>query len=113
MAYLRKEKETVEIDYPLDKVWMSVKRVLVSLSMTSEKIDDATHYVKVKTKARLFTLSSILFINAEAVDEEKTRVEVAAETPVTTITAMMNFGGAKHQINIFLMELGRQLDMQQ
>ena len=110
LAYLRKGNETVEIDYSLDRVWESIKKVLVSLSITTERIDEVSHHVKAKTKGRLFTLSSTLFIDAVAVEGRKTRITVSAETPVTTITAMINFGGAKHQINLLLMELTRQLD---
>ena len=51
MAYLRKEKETVEIDYPLAKVWAVIPEVLASLEWTTEQIDDAVYRAKVKTKA--------------------------------------------------------------
>jgi hypothetical protein len=53
--------------------------------------------------------SSILLIDAAPVHENTTRVSVAVETPFTTITAIVDFAKGKRRINLFLMELGKQL----
>ena len=50
MAYLRKENETVEIDYPLEKVWAAVPKALKKLKCTIKEKDDTTHHIKTKTK---------------------------------------------------------------
>jgi len=109
MAYLRKEKETVEIAYSLNRVWTAIQKVLISLEWNVDQIDDATHQVKAKTKSSLMSWGSVLLIDAVAVDRNTTRVSVVAETPVTTITAMVEFGRPRQRINLFFIELEKQL----
>jgi hypothetical protein len=109
MAYVRKEKETVEMDYSLDRVWVAVQRVVAGLEWSVEQIDEAAHHIKAKTKAGYMSWSSVLLIDAVFRDEKTTRVSVAAETPVTTITSIVYFGQARQLINLFLAELAKQL----
>jgi len=109
MAYLRKEKETVEIAYPLNKVWTVIPKALTNLEWNVEQIDDTTHRVKAKTKAGFMSYGSVLLIEAVPVDEKTTRVSVAAETPVTTITAVVDFGRTRDRIELFFEELAKQL----
>jgi len=109
MAYLRKEKETVETDYSLNKVWTTIQKVLAILGWDVEQIDDKKHHVKAKTKHGFMAWSSVLLIDAVPVNENTTKVSVAAETPVTTITSMVDFGRARQRIRIFLTELSKQL----
>jgi hypothetical protein len=109
MAYLRKEEELVEIDHSLSKVWMAIQKVFTSLDWSVEQIDEAGHRVKAKTKAGPMSWSSILLINVVSVDENTTRVSVAAETPVTTITAIVDFAQGKRRIGQFFKELAKQL----
>jgi hypothetical protein len=109
MAYLRKEKETVEIDYPLDKVWAAIPKGLNSLDWTAEQVDDTAHHVKAKTKASFLSYASVLLIDAVAVDEKTARVTVTAETPVTTITSVVNFGRTRDRIELFFEALAKQL----
>jgi hypothetical protein len=109
MAYLRKEKETVEIDYPLDKVWAVVPKALASLEWTIEETDDAKHHTKAKTKGAFLSYPSVLIIDAVAVDEKTARFKVTAETPVTTITSMADFGRTRDRIDLFFEALAKQL----
>lgn len=109
MAYLRKEEETVEIDYSLSKVWIGIQKVLTSLEWSTEQIDEAAHRVKAKTKAGPWSFSSILLINVMPVNENTTRVSVAAETPVTMITGIIDFAQGKRRIGQFFAELVKQL----
>lgn len=109
MAYLRKEEEKVEMDYSLDKVWAAVKKVLTILEWNIEDIDEQTHHVKAKTKKGPLSYGSILLIDVVAVAENTTRMTVASETPVTTITAIIDFGQGKRRIHMFLAELAKQL----
>lgn len=109
MAYLRKEKETVEIAYSLDKVWTAIPKVLVGLEWNVEQIDDTAYHVKAKTRAGLMSWGSVLLIDAVPVDKNTARVSVAAETPVTTITAMVDFGRTRQRIDLFFRELAKQL----
>ncbi|MCJ7560600.1 hypothetical protein MUO79_08280 [Candidatus Bathyarchaeota archaeon] len=109
MAYLRKEKETVEIAYPLTKVWTAIPKALTNLEWNVEQIDDTTHRAKAKTKAGFMSYGSVLLIDVVPVDENTTRVSVAAETPVTTITAVVDFGRTGDRIELFFEELAKQL----
>jgi hypothetical protein len=109
MAYLRKEKETVEMDYSLDKVWMAIQNVLKNLRLNIEQIDEKTYHVKAKTKTALMAWSSVLLIDVVPVNANTTRVSVTAETPVTTITSVIDFGLTKRRINVFLGELSNEL----
>jgi hypothetical protein len=109
MAYLRKEKEIVEIAYSLNIVWTAISKVLTSLEWNIEQIDDAMHHVKAKTKSGLMSWGSVLLIDAEEVDRNTTRVSVVTETPVTTITAMVEFGRTRQRTDLFFTELEKQL----
>ena len=109
MAYLRKEKETYEIAHPLEKVWTCTKKAITNLEWETEQIDDATHRVKVKTKAGFMSWSSELHVEALAVNDNTTRVAAVAETPVTTITSLVDFGRTRDRIEQFFGELAKQL----
>lgn len=109
MAYLRREKETVEMDYSLNKVWIAIQNVLKNLELNIEQIDETTHHIRAKTKTALVAWGSVLLIDVVSVNENTTRVSVAAETPVTTVTSIIDFGLTKRRINVFLGELAYQL----
>ena len=109
MAYLRKEDETVEIDYPLDKVWAAVPKVLAILEWTIEETDDTKHHIKAKTKGAFMSYPSMLIIDMVAVDKKTTRCKVRAETPVTTITSIADFGRTRDRIDLFFEALAKQL----
>jgi hypothetical protein len=109
MAYLRKEKETFEIDYSLLKIWRAIPKVLASLEWAIDEIDDAAHHVKAKTKAGFMAYSSVLLIDAVPVNKKTARVTVTAETPVTTITSIADFGRTQHRVDLFFEALAKQL----
>lgn len=109
MAYLRKEKHVVEIDYPLIKVWKGIPKVLAKLNWKLEKKDKKTHQIKANTHAGLLSYASMLFITVWAVDEKTTRVKINAETPVTTITSLADFGRIRDRIELFFKALSKQL----
>lgn len=109
MAYLRKEKETMEIAYSLDKVWTAIPKVFANLEWETEQIDDVSHHIRAKTKAGPISWSSLLLIDAVPIQENITRVSVAAETPVTTISAIVDFGQTRRRIYQFFAELAKQL----
>ena len=106
---MRKEKEIVEIDYPIGKVWPAIAKALTSLEWVAQETDEATHRVKAKTKANFMAYASIVTIEALVVNEKATRVNVSAETPVTTITGIVDFGRTRERIDTFLTALNKQL----
>lgn len=109
MAYLRKENETVEIDYSLEKVWAAIPKALAGLEWSLEEADERTHHVKAKTKAVFMSFSSVFLIDVIPVGENTTRVSVAVETPVTTITSIVDFAQGKRRIGQFFSELAKHL----
>ena len=109
MAYLRKEKETVEIDYPLEKVWAALSKVFVNLEWIVKEVDDTAHHAEVKTKGGFVSYPSVLIIDGVVVDEKTARVKVTAETPVTTITSIADFGRTRYRIELFFEALAKQL----
>lgn len=110
MAYLRKEEETFEIDYPLDKVWSAIPKALASLEWSIEETDNNIHHVKAKTKGAFMSYPSALKIKVMLIDEKTARCKVTAETPVTTITSIADFGRTRDRINQFFEALARQLE---
>ena len=110
MAYLRKEKETYEIDYPLGKIWAAIPKALASLEWTMEENNAAEHHAKAKTKGAFMSYPSTLIINGTAVDKKTSRIKVAAETPVTTITSVADFGRTRDRIDQFFEVLAIQLN---
>ena len=109
MAYLRKEKEIVEMDYPLNTVWADIENAIVSLEWKVEEKNEATHMLKTKTKANFMAYASILTIDATASSGPTTRVTITAETPVTTITGIVDFGKTRERIDSFFLALIKQL----
>jgi hypothetical protein len=112
MAYLRKEKETYEIDYPLHKIWAAIPKAFASLEWTMEENDATEHHAKAKTKGAFMSYNSVMIIDAVPVNKKTARVTVTAETPVTTITAIADFGRTQQRIEMFFEALAKQLTSQ-
>lgn len=99
----------MEIDYSLGEIWAAIPKALTSLEWTAEEIDDTAHHVKAKTKAGFMSYASVLLIDAVPVDDKTARVKVTAETPVTTITSIADFGRTRDRIESFFEALAKQL----
>lgn len=110
MAYLRDEKEKLEIDYRLEKIWAAIPEVVKTLQWTIEEKDDNKHTAKLKTKAGFLSYSTKLIVEAVAIDEKKSRMSINAETPVTTITSMADFGRTRDRIDQFVEALAKQIE---
>lgn len=110
MAYLRKEKETIEISFPLNSVWAAIPKAIATLQWKIEEKDDDKHHAKAKTKSGFMSYSSNITIDVSSVDEKTTRMSVAAETPVTTITSIADFGRTKDRIEMFIELLAKQMN---
>jgi hypothetical protein len=109
MAYLRREKEIVEVDFPLEKVWEAIEKVITHLEWKTEKSDEAVHQLIVKTKPNFMAYASNLTVDAIKISDKTSRVTVSAETPVTTITGIIDFGRTRERIDSFLLALVKQL----
>ncbi|NLD66443.1 MAG: hypothetical protein GX648_07725 [Crenarchaeota archaeon] len=110
MAYLRDEKEKLEIDFSLGKVWAAISKAVKELEWTIQEQNNSDYKLKIKTKPGFLAYSSIFHIEVNSVDENKTHMTVYAETPVTTITAMADFGRTRDRIDRFIEALAKQMN---
>jgi len=99
----------IELAYPLKKVWAAIPKALVSLGWNVELIDDIAHRVEAKTKTSLMAWGSVFLIDVVPIDKNTTRVSVVAETAVTTVTALADYGRTRQRIELFFQELQKQL----
>ena len=109
MAYLRREKEIVEMDFPIETVWEAMAKAITALDWVIEETDNSAHRIKIKTRGAFMSYSSQLTVEAISKTENTTRVNVSAETPVTTLTGIIDFGRTRERIDSFLMALMSQL----
>ena len=107
MAYLRDENEKIEIDYPLEQIWAAIPEVVKVLEWQIEEKDDSKHTAKVKTKGGFMAYGSIFQVDVTAVDEKTTRMSINAETPVTTITSIIDFGRTRDRMGQFVEMLAK------
>jgi hypothetical protein len=110
MAYLRDEKENFEIDYPLEKIWAAIPEVIKSLDWTIEEKDDKTHKAKLKSRPAFLAYSSILYVEVVSTDEKNSKMTIKAETPVTTITSIADFGRTRDRLEQFVDVLSKQME---
>ena len=80
MAYLREEKETLEVSYPLNAVWEAIPKAVAKLEWTIEETNEETHYVKIKTKGAFLSYPSKLKVNLSKVDENTTKMSIGRDS---------------------------------
>lgn len=102
MAYLRTEKENIEVSYPIEKIWVTIPNAISKLKWKIEQTDQKTYHVKAKTTGAFLSYGSDLLIDLSKVDEKTTRMMIKVETPVTTITSVADFGRTKDRIEMFI-----------
>jgi hypothetical protein len=110
MAYLRDEKEKLEVSYPLEKIWAAIPETTNILEWTIEEKDDTAHKARIKTKGGFLAYNSILYLEASSVDENTTQMSIYAETPVTTITSIVDFGRTRDRVGQFIETLGKLME---
>jgi uncharacterized lipoprotein len=107
MAYLREAKEKLEVSYPLNTVWEAIPKATAKLEWTIQEANEETHYVKIKTKGAFLSYPSKLTVNLSKVDEKTTQMTIAAETPVTTITSVADYGRTSERIEVLVATLSK------
>jgi hypothetical protein len=110
MAYLRTEKDSFEIDYPLEKVWDAIPDVITYLNWEIEEKDDQKHTAKLKSKPGFLAFATVLLIEASSTDNKTSKMTVEAETPVTTITSIADFGRTRDRLEQFIDELSKEME---
>jgi len=107
MAYTREEKEIFEVSYTIKDVWEAIPKAIAKLEWEVESADEVTHHAKIKTKGAFLSYGSEMQIDLIALDEKTTKLSISAETPVTTITAMADYGRTGERINVFIATMGK------
>ena len=107
MAYLREEKENLEVSYPLNAVWEAIPKAIAKLEWKIQETNEDTHHLKVKTKGGFISYPSTLKIDLSAIDEKTTRMSIAVETPVTTITSVADYGRTRERTEQFVTTLAK------
>jgi hypothetical protein len=109
MAYLREEKETLEVSYPLNVVWEAIPKAVAKIEWTIQETNEEKQTVKIKTKGAFLSYPSKLTVNLSKIDEKTTRMTVAGETPVTTITSVADYGRTGERIEVLVATLSKLL----
>ena len=107
MAYVREEKENLEVSYPLAQIWEAIPQAVAKLEWKIMETDEVAHRLKIKTKGGFISYGSILTVDLSVIDEKRTKMTLAAETPVTTITAIADYGRTRERTEQFVATLGK------
>ncbi len=110
MAYLREESENLEIDYPLEPLWENIPKAVAKLEWAIEESDQDKHHLVIKTKGAFASYPSKMKVDLVIVDEKTTRMLIAAETPVTTITSVFDIGRTRDRIEAFVVILAKLME---
>jgi uncharacterized lipoprotein len=107
MAYLREEKENLEVSYPLNTVWEAIPKAIAKIEWTIQETNEETHTVKIKTKGAFLSYPSKLIVKLSKVDEKTTKMSITGETPVTTITSVADYGRTRERIEVLVATLSK------
>jgi hypothetical protein len=110
MAYLKEEKDNIEVSYALEDIWKAILKALEKLEWQTQETDEATHHLEVKTKGGFLSYPSNMKIDLSIIDEKTTKMTVAVETPVTTITSMADYGRSRERIEQFVITLAKLME---
>jgi hypothetical protein len=109
MAYAREGKENFEVSYPIDAIWQAIPKAIAKLEWRVEEADVATHHAKIKTRGAFLSYGSVMEVTLTAINEKTTKLSITAETPVTTITAMADYGRTNERIEVLVSTLDKLL----
>jgi hypothetical protein len=110
MAYVRDENEKFEIDYSLEEIWAAIPQVVKDLDWAIEESDEDAHRAKIKSRRGFLAYSTAIAIELKSSGEKKTRMSISGETPVTTITSILDFGRTRDRIGLFIATLAKKLE---
>jgi hypothetical protein len=110
MAYLREESEKVEVDYPIKALWDSIPKAVANLEWSIQESDEEKFHCLIKTKGAFLSYGSTMKVDLTVVDENTTRMLISAETPVTTITSVADFGRTRDRIEMFVITLSKLME---
>ena len=107
MAYTREAKESFEVSYPLQEVWDALPKAIVKLEWKVLEVDEFKHHARVKTKGAFLSYGSDMQIDLTPLTDKTTKMTITAETPVTTITSMADYGRTGERVNVLIATMGQ------
>ena len=107
MAYTREDTENIEVSYSLSALWQAIPKAVAELEWTIEETDEIKHHFKVKTRGAFLSYGSTMQVDLTSITEKTTKMSISAETPVTTITSMADYGRTHERIDIFIATLAK------
>jgi hypothetical protein len=107
MAYLKEQKEKLEVSHPIKEIWEAIPKAIEKLDWKIQETGEATHHLEVKSRGGFISYPSTLKIDLTAIDEKTTQMSILAETPVTTITSVADYGRANERISQFVTTLAK------
>ena len=110
MAYTREETEHVEVDYPIKQIWENIPKAITQLEWKIQESDKNTYNLTIKTKGAFMSYSSTIKIALVSVNDKTTRMLINGETPVTTITSVLDFGRTRQRIESFIVTLAKLME---
>jgi len=110
MAYTREETENIEVDYSAKQLWEGIPIALTKLEWTIVESNQDKYQLSVKTKGAFMSYPSSMKIALEPINEKSTRMLIAGETPVTTITSVLDFGRTRERIERFIVTLANVME---
>jgi len=110
MAYTREETENVEVDYSIERLWEGIPKALAKLEWAIQESDKNKYHLTAKTKGAFMSYPSNMKIVLVPIDDKTTRMLISGETPVTTITSVLDFGRTRERIERFVVTLAQLMD---
>lgn len=107
MAYAREEKETLEVSYPINVLWEAIPKAVAKIEWTIQESNEENHHVKIKTKGAFLSYGSKIEVTLTKIDEKTTKMAISAETPVTTITSVADYGRTKERVEVLVATLSK------
>jgi hypothetical protein len=110
MAYVREETEHVEVDYPIEQLWADIPKAITKLDWNIQESNKDNYYLTIKTKGAFMSYPSNMKIALNPINDKTTRMLIAGETPVTTITSVLDFGRTRQRIESFIITLAQLME---
>ncbi|MCL2258171.1 MAG: hypothetical protein FWC14_08325 [Candidatus Bathyarchaeota archaeon] len=110
MAYTREETENVEVDYPVQQLWEGIPKAIEKLEWTIEQSIPEKYCIIVKTEGAFLSYPTNIKIALVSINDKTTRMLIAGETPVTTVTSVLEFRRTRERIERFIVILAQHME---
>jgi hypothetical protein len=110
MAYTREETEDVEVDYPIQQLWEGIPKAIINLEWTIIESSQDKYSLTAKTQGAFMSYPSNIKIILVPIDDKTTRMLIAGETPVTTVTSVLEFRRTRERIEQLIVALAQHME---